>query len=206
VAAVVLTVALALLPGYPLLSIRLGRLPVPELPLRPEDILKDRPQPERSLVFSAVARADEILTGTLIGVAVVSVPCTLLLVSAGHVSGWVLVFIAVVALLLRARLFPTTRQRVPLMVSGLLAMAVPVLVLAAVDIGNATRLVILVVLVMASASVLIAGLLYSRRAPSPYMGRLADILDVLAIIALMPTAGIVVGLYSYIQDLFSSVV
>jgi type VII secretion integral membrane protein EccD len=206
VAAVVLTVALGLLPGYPLLSVRLGRLPVPELPQRPEDMLKDQPRPERSAVFAAVARADEILTGLLIGVALVSVPCTLLLVAGGHLSGLVLVFIAVVALLLRSRLFPTPRQRIPLLVAGLLALTVPVLVLAAVAVGNATRMVILLLVVIAAAFVMIAGLLYSRRAPSPYMGRFADIFDVLAIIALVPTAAIVAGLYSYIQDLFSSVV
>lgn len=205
VAGIVLTVALCLLPSYPLLAIRLGKLPVPELPQQPSDMLKDVTQPARSAIFDAVARADEILTGLLFGVGLVSAPCVVLLVGSGHVSAVVLVLDAALALLLRARLFPTARQRIPLLLAGGGALALPLVLLAAAG-GNTTRMVLVVVVLVMAAFVLVAGLVFSRRAPSPYLGRTADVVDVLAIIALIPIASIIAGLYGYVQDMFSSVV
>jgi hypothetical protein len=52
--------------------------------------------------------------------------------------------------------------------------------------------------------VLAATLTYSRRPPSPYLGRLADIADVLAIMALVPLACAVIGVYHAIQGTFAS--
>jgi type VII secretion integral membrane protein EccD len=204
-AAVVLTVAIGLLPGYPLLSAILGRLPVPALPQRPEEMLEDRPVPSRSEVFAAVTRAYEILTGLLLGVAVASACCVALLLASGLVWGAVLSTVAAVALLLRARLFPTPQQRVPLIVSG--AVALGALLLAAVQaVPTGARLVLLIFAVGAVAAVVLtAGLVYSRRAPSPYVGRLADIADVAAIMALTPLACGVAGGFGAIQALFASV-
>jgi hypothetical protein len=51
--------------------------------------------------------------------------------------------------------------------------------------------------------VLAAGLAYSTRPPSPYLRRLADIADVLAIMALVPLAAAVVGLFHALQGLFA---
>ncbi len=48
---------------------------------------------------------------------------------------------------------------------------------------------------------LAAGLVYSQRPPSPYLGRFADIVDVLAIMALIPLACAVLGLFGAIQGL-----
>ena len=53
--------------------------------------------------------------------------------------------------------------------------------------------------------VLAAALVYSRRAPSPRVGRLADIVDVLAIMALVPLACAVAGIFQTVQGLFASV-
>ena len=53
--------------------------------------------------------------------------------------------------------------------------------------------------------VLVAGLRFSRKAPTPYLGRTADILDVLAIMALIPLACAVLGVFGAIQGLFASI-
>jgi hypothetical protein len=55
-----------------------------------------------------------------------------------------------------------------------------------------------------AAAALLGGLRYSRRAPSPYLGRFAEIADVLAIMALVPLACVVAGLYAAIQGQFAS--
>jgi type VII secretion integral membrane protein EccD len=205
VTAIVVTIAIGLMPGYPLLSIRLGRLPLPALPQRAEDMLVDQPLPQRSDVYAAVARSDEILTGILFGVSAVALVSSALLIGSDDRAARVLAVVASLALLMRARLFPTPRQRLPLIVAGLGGVVVLALVVAWEAHTNAQLYVLVVVTAALGALTLAAGLLYSRRPPSPYLGRMADYLDVLLIVALVPITCIVVGFYSYMQDLFASV-
>ena len=76
----------------------------------------------------------------------------------------------------------------------------------AVDSSPATaRLLVLLAVVAVAVTVLAAGLVYSRRSPSPYLGRAADIADVLAIMALIPLACAVIGIFGAIKDLFGSI-
>jgi type VII secretion integral membrane protein EccD len=203
-AALVLTIVIGLLPGYPLIASWLGRLPVPELPDRPEEILEDKPVPKRTGVFAAVARATELLSGMLLSAAVVGAVTVCVLVVDGHVVSLVLAGSASAALLLRARLFPATQQRIPLLTSG--SFGVALLLFGAVlrMPEGAARLLVLLAILLIGAVTLAAGLMYSHRSPSPYIGRIADIVDVMAIIALIPLASGVIGVYSSIQALFAS--
>jgi type VII secretion integral membrane protein EccD len=205
VAAVVITVAIGLMPGYPLLSIRLGRLPLPTLPQRAEDMLADEPLPPRADVYAAVARSDEILTGLLLGVSGVALVSDGILVSTGDQAPLTLVAVASLALLARARLFPTPRQRVPLIVGGLGGLVLLTVAGAWWASSNGQLIMLLVVTVIAGGLILAAGLLYSRRPPSPYLGRFADFADVLLIISLVPVTCVIVGFYTYMQDLFASI-
>ncbi|MEU1603567.1 type VII secretion integral membrane protein EccD [Micromonospora matsumotoense] len=205
-AAATLTTVIGLLPGYPLIAGWLGKLPVPELPDRPEEILKDRPVPERAKVFVTVARATELLTGMLLSAAVCgALAIAFLLTEDRTPAGVLLALCGAGALLLRGRLFPTAAQRVPLLVSGLLGLSsLAVAALLATAPGGGRMLVGLGV-VAAAALTLVAGLLYSRRRPSPYLGRAADIADVIAIMALIPLACAVIGLFGAIRGMFASI-
>jgi type VII secretion integral membrane protein EccD len=205
-AAATLTTVIGLLPGYPLIASWLGKLPVPELPDRPEEILKDRPVPERAKVFVTVARATELLTGMLLSASVCGAIATaFLLVEDRTPAGALLALCGSGALLLRARLFPTAEQRVPLIVSGLAGLgALAVAGLLATEPGGG-RVLILLGVVAAAALALVAGLLYSRRRPSPYLGRAADFADVIAIMALIPLACAVIGLFGAIRGMFASI-
>jgi type VII secretion integral membrane protein EccD len=198
-AAVTLTVALALLPGYPLIASGLGRLPVPQVPQRAEEILEDRPVPDRADVFAAVARATALLSGLLLAAAVVGTAAAAVLVHSGQSAALALAGAGAAALLLRGRLFPAPAQRIPLLASGC-----AVLVLVALAASWRVPLVALALVVSGAVAVLAGGLRYSRRAPSPYVGRIGDLLDVLAIIALVPLACAVLGVYQSIQSLFAS--
>jgi type VII secretion integral membrane protein EccD len=205
-AAVALTAAIGLLPGYPLFASSLGRLPVPELPDRPEQILADRPLPKRSDVFASVARATELLTGMLLAAAVTSAVATAFLITVdGTAAGALLSFCGAAALLLRARLFALPQQRVPLLVGGIIGFAGLAYWWALETQSGAPRLLVLLAVVVVAALVLAAGLVYSRRSPSPYLGRAADIADVLAIMALIPLACAVLGIFGAIKDLFGSI-
>ncbi|GAA3398965.1 type VII secretion integral membrane protein EccD [Cryptosporangium minutisporangium] len=200
VAAIVLTIAITLLPAYPLLSMRIGKLPMPVLPQRTEEMLRDDPVPQRAEVFAAVARADEVLTGLLLAVSVTSVSSAWVLTGSPKTSALILVAVASAALLLRGRLFPTPRQRIPLLTGGILGLGL-------LFTGFALSFPVLVtvpVALLVGGAVLGAGLLYSRRPPSPYVGRFADILDVLLLVSLLPIACLLTGFYSYVQGLFAS--
>jgi len=205
-AAVALTVALGTLPGYPLLSAWLGRIPMPELPERPEEMLEDRPSPRRSVVFAAASRSHQLLNGLLLAASATTVVCTVVLLLQPSRWGVLLAGAGCVTLLLRARLFPTPRQRVPMLVGG--TVSAGLLLQAAVfdESPTARMLIWLVMVTVVAGLVLAAGLAYSRSSPSPYMGRIGDILDVVAIMALLPLACGVIGLYQSLQGLFAGVV
>lgn len=204
-ASVVATLGIALLPAYPLLAIRLGRVPVPQLPQRSADLLRESTAPPAPEVFAAAARTDEILSGFLLGLAVISVPCAFLLAVHGGGAWQVMALLVGVALLLRGRLFPVPRQRIPLLVAGVVVLAILVELRVSQTTSNMGVAVLLIVLSIVGVSVAFAGIVYSRKSPSPYLGRIADIVDVVAILALLPFAGYITGFFGYVQGLMASI-
>jgi type VII secretion integral membrane protein EccD len=204
-AAVLLTLAIGLLPAYPMLASTLGHIPLPVLPHRPEAILDDAPVPDRGSVFASVARASELLTGALLAASVVSVAAGALLLSHGGTTGKILALAGAGALLLRGRLFPAAAQRLPQLLAALAIGVMAALGWALQLHSGPDRLPLLIGLLVVAALVLAGTLAYSRRTPSPYMGRIADVLDVLAIMALIPLACGVLGIFQMVQAAFSSV-
>jgi len=207
-AAVLLSVLVCGIGALPLLAIRFGKMPTPPvtLPTGAEaaegftgvsaasalDAARERP--DRATVFAAVARTEELLAGMLLGHAVLAVAAFAVLSVAGTLSARILMAVSAAALLLRSRLFVTLRQRVPLVVGGLAGIAA-----LGVDLlrgANATVLlgVVGAALVLALITV-VAGATYSRKPPSPYLGRAADLLDTLVVVSVIPVACAVVGLY-----------
>ncbi len=183
--------------ALPLLAIRLGKLPMPVLILPSElsDSGKELPAlPHRSKIFAAVTRTDEMLTGLLIGVSVTLTVAFWLVSAYGGVSGQLLTGVASGALLLRARLFLTIRQRVPLLAAGLVGSSL--LALGAVITGSrAGNLVIALALAVIAVIVITMAARSAGKEPSPYLGRAADILDVVCMISVVPIACAVLGLY-----------
>jgi type VII secretion integral membrane protein EccD len=204
-AAALLALLVAGIGAVPLLAIRLGKLPMPATTL-PLDLSAGgqglEPQPDRERVFAAVARTDEMLTGMLLGLTVTGVLSSLLLARTGDLSAQLLVGVASGALLLRARLFVTIRQRLPLIAAGV---AGYVLLAAALfvkhgdlwPLGGAFGAAVVAVLVA------LAGARYAQRAPSPYLGRAADVLDALCVVSVLPIACAVLGLYGLFRSLTS---
>jgi hypothetical protein len=65
--------------------------------------------------------------------------------------------------------------------------------------GQATTLLVVSLAGLALAFVAVAaGATYSRRAPSPYLGRAADLLDTLIVVSVIPVACAVLGLYDLV--------
>jgi len=202
VAAIVMTVAVALLPMCPLLAIRLAKLPMPELPQTAKDLVKEGNPPPKDRVFSAVIQADELLTGLLTGASLVAAVSTVVLAFTGTQPGEALLIGTIACVfLLRARLFPAVRQRVPLLAVGVLGL---VLLVAGLVLNLDTGLVLAVLLggVLPLAGIVAAaGLAYARRTPTPYLGRIADIVDILLIISMVPFACLVLGLFGLVNGL-----
>jgi type VII secretion integral membrane protein EccD len=198
-AAAVVLVALVggvgLAPG---LAVRAGRLPLPVISAEP-DALAGEPRPDRPKILSAVIRADEVLAGLLLGIAVTAVLCVAVLTVAGGGSGQLMAACAAAALLLRARPLPTVAARLPLVLGGATA-AVLTGWSVATGGGPVTRVVVIVAALVAVAAALGTGAVANRRRErSPYLARIADGLDLIAVVALPPIACAVLGLYGFVR-------
>jgi type VII secretion integral membrane protein EccD len=197
-AAVLVTLLLLLGPILPPLAVRLGRIPLPELPQTPADLVKDEPLPDRRVVGLATARADEILTGLLLGTSVTTLVACAMLVWSGRASALFLVATVCVAHLLRARFYLGVRHRAPLLIAG----GAGLLMLGIGPADGVMRLtVVLPLLLLLTALAVAAGSFYSRRSPSPRLGRLAEIMDILLTIATVPLACWAVGLLDVMRGI-----
>jgi type VII secretion integral membrane protein EccD len=214
-AAVLLSALVCGIGALPLLAIRLGKMPTPPVtlptgseaeqsftgaPARSSAMDAARERPDRARVFAAVSRTEELLTGLLIGHALLCVGAFVVLASAGGLSAQILTGLAVAALLLRCRLFVTLRQRLPLISAGLFG-----LFTLGVDLlwgaGEAMLLGLGVTVLLVALAAVAAGATWTRRPPSPYLGRAADLLDTLAVVAVIPVACAVIGLYGMASNL-----
>ncbi|GAB1507984.1 type VII secretion integral membrane protein EccD [Actinophytocola sp. KF-1] len=199
-AAIVAGLGLAFSPVLAPLSIRLARVPMPVLPRAAADLLRDDPQPPRAAVYAAVVRADGLLTGMVGGLALVVVPCQVLLITSGSTAGLILVVLLTVGYLLRARLYPILRQRVPLLIAGLtgaVCLALGPLMADRDDLLSTAGPILLA----AGALAAVLGVVHSTREASPYLGRYAEILEVLVVLAIVPVMCSVLGLYGYVRGL-----
>lgn len=196
-AALVLVVVVGGVAAAPSLAVRLGRLPLPVVTPPPDAVdasaLAQPPDPRR--VQSAVARADAMLTGLVTGLAATAVAAAWALRPAG-VAGLLLTLAVGLALLLRARLLVTVRQRVPLLTGGTALLLLPL----AAGTWTLGRFAV-PALALAVVGLAVAGVRYSRRSPSPYLGRAADLLDTLCLAALVPLAAAVLDLYTAMRAL-----
>jgi type VII secretion integral membrane protein EccD len=186
--------------GFAPLALRLARVPMPVLPRSTADLVRDDPQPPLALVHAAVARADALLTGLVGGACLAAVNCEVALVRAGGTAGVALAGVLAVGFLLRARLYPVVRQRVPLLVAGVVGVGCLAVGPLLADPG--TRLVLAgPVLLLAAAVVLAAGVLLSTRPANPYLGRVAEYAEIVVLLSVVPVACAVLGLYGYVRGL-----
>ncbi|PTA44129.1 type VII secretion integral membrane protein EccD [Micromonospora sp. RP3T] len=199
-AAVLLAVLVFALGGLPLLAIRVGKLPLPPLTLPAPAGTRDLP--DRGRVHAAVARAEEALTGMLLGHAMLAVGAAAVLVAAGGTAGRLLVAVAAGVLLLRSRLFVAVRHRVPAVAAGLAGYALLGAALAD-RAGPGGRLALTVGGLTLALVAVTAGATYARRPVSPYLGRLADLTDTALVVAVVPVACAVLDLYDRARGLLA---
>jgi type VII secretion integral membrane protein EccD len=197
-AAITAGALIALSPLLGSLAIRLGRVPMPILPRTTADLVRDDPQPPRRQVYGAVVRADSLLTGLLIGTAVVTSVCAVVLALDGTRSGTILAIVVTAGSLIRARLYPIVKQRLPFLTTGVIGGTALILGPLSEDRVNPVSLVLPVSLLIAVGAIVV-GLRYAVRPPTPYLARAAEILEILLVLALIPVACGVLGLYGLLR-------
>jgi type VII secretion integral membrane protein EccD len=185
----------------PLLAVRLGKLPLPVVTAEAEVLAAER-RPDRPAVLEAVVRADDILVGLLLGIAVSGVATVAVLAASSGPAPHLLAGLASVALLLRARLFPALAARLPLLVGGLSGLGCSIWS-AMAGAGTGTRLAGVGLAFVAVVVLLVAAAAAPRRRPggSPYLGRMVDLVDIAAVVALAPVACGVLNLYGWVGGL-----
>ncbi|MER7274637.1 type VII secretion integral membrane protein EccD [Dactylosporangium sp. NPDC000244] len=199
-AAVVAGALLILSTAFGPLALRLGRVPMPVLPRSTADLVRDDPQPPLPLVHAAVARADAWLTGMLCGSGLAVACCTVVLLHRPGRAAVVLVAVLAAGLLLRARLYPILRQRVPLLLAGGFAAAGLVLGPLMAD-RTALPASAVPPLFLVAVVAILAGVGYSTRAPNAYLGRIAEYAEMLMMVATAPVVCWVLGLFAYVRGL-----
>jgi type VII secretion integral membrane protein EccD len=197
-AAIAAGALITLSPALGSLAIRLGRVPMPILPRTTADLVRDDPQPPRWQVYGAVVRADSLLTGLLIGTAVVLAVCEILLALDGSRSATILAALTTAGCLIRARLYPIVKQRLTFLTAGLVGATA--LILGPLSEGRANPVsVVLPLMVLVAAGAIVVGLRYAARPPTPYLGRWAEILEILLTLAVVPVVCGVLGLYGLLR-------
>jgi type VII secretion integral membrane protein EccD len=201
-AAAVLAVVLVLAIGLAApVAVRVAGVPVPLVTADPELLAGER-RPDRAAVSAAVGRADDILAGSLLGIAVAAVGCLAVLAADGGLAGSLLGGLAAAALLLRGRLFPAVAARLPLFAGGFVGLVL-VAWLRFAGAGPGTRLAVAAFAIVVAVALLGVAAAAVRRpaAPSPYLARLVEVLDVVVMVALAPLAFAVMGLYAWVRTL-----
>jgi type VII secretion integral membrane protein EccD len=196
-AALMAALALGLTTLIPAAAFRIGRLMLPPVPADAAELRRDTLTVQGSEVLARTAAADRVVTGMVSGIGLVGGAAAVAL-ALGH--GWLPRLMCGVlgcALLLRSRVFHGRAQRLWLQVPGYGG-----LVLLAVAAGHGKMIAITLVPLAAGAAILVvAGTWLAGHRPSPFWGRAAEIVDMVLVIALVPLALGVAGVFSDIRGL-----
>ncbi|RKR89911.1 type VII secretion integral membrane protein EccD [Micromonospora pisi] len=199
--AVVATVAFATMPALPMASYRLARLPVPSIPTGPDDLKTDRETFDSRQVLRLGERADQFLTALLWTVAIVVLGGEVLLALDGRLPALLLCLVLALLAMLQARPFKGRSQRTPVLAVGSLGLGLAATALFA-QAPVVIRLgVVLAGLVVAAVISLVYGSSVAGRPISPVWGRTLDIIEILLIVAVVPLAAWVCGLYGWIANI-----
>jgi type VII secretion integral membrane protein EccD len=200
-AAVVSAAAVGLLLLVPMVALRLGRLPVPQLPTDLTTFRRDEGPTLGPAVRQATLRAGHALTA-LLGVTAMTLAAAagVLVLNSGSRWAWYLAALAGLALLLRARAYAGIGQRAVLLAGGAVAVVVAGVRLGATG-GPAGHLALALAAAVAGAGLVGAAYAVRVRAgqPSPYWSRLLDVLEFLAVTSLVPLAATVLGAYAAVR-------
>ncbi len=177
----------------PVLALRISRFPRPQLPRTVDDLANLPGQVEFEVVQSRVRRARLMLSGCLLYT----------IRDRGDAWSWSLAGVLFLLMLLRARLFREIPQVASPILTATLALLAGTAVAVSQASGDNTMLlgVVLPVLLVGAAIATLVGLVSGRHAPNPRTARLLDIIETTLLLAVVPLALAVWGVYRVLLDL-----
>ncbi|HET9140825.1 type VII secretion integral membrane protein EccD [Actinophytocola sp.] len=202
VAAVSVALVTAITAAAPTISLRLARLPLPHVPADIESFRENDQPALGSDVVDQTALAAEVLTGLVVAAGVVAAGCCVVVLSAGTFTSALLAGLVGVAWILRSRGYAGAVQRVSLVVLGLAVLAILGVHLAATAPAASLGLAAAALAVAGGASLYYAGRV-TRGLHSPFRARWLDVLEYAVLIALLPVAGAIIGVYEAVRDAVS---
>lgn len=201
----VATVTAALLtafgPVMPMLALRLGQLRLPGVPADAEEFRSDRPSTRLDEVAPSTRRAADCLTALQAASSSAMLISVLVLLDADTRWATALAAALTLAALLRVRAPLRHRdQRLILFTLGLFG-GVALLVRLSVNADLGDRVLFAVVAVIGAVVAADFAVRAPGRSPSPYWGRFYDIVEFLALAAIVPLGAQVLGLYMTVRGL-----
>ncbi|MEU6173684.1 type VII secretion integral membrane protein EccD [Streptantibioticus parmotrematis] len=182
----------------PRTSLRLARIRVPQLPRNAAELQEDTaPHPERQVTRRAMT-ADNVLTAISVSTALLCTTAFALLLGQDDWIGWLFPLVFSAALLLRAKNLNATWQRVPGTVCGTLGLLSVVLTWTE---GSSTgpRCVLLAGLLLAAGLLLTGAWRLPTARLLPIWGHLADILELVTALALLPLLLQLLHVYAHVR-------
>ncbi|BCJ49829.1 type VII secretion integral membrane protein EccD [Actinoplanes sp. NBRC 14428] len=199
-AAVLMVLAVVAGPGFPVLALRLGRVPLPVVPTDMAAFRATEPPTPAPLVAGRAADAESALTALLTAEALIVVAGGAVLLRTPAVAGWILAAVAGLALLIRSRAYLGVAQRAALLGAGLTALGATAVVVARHG-GPPAPQAVGALALLAGTACAVHAVRAGRRPPSPYWARFLDVMDFVAVTALIPAAAAVLGLYGSVRSL-----
>ena len=198
-AAIVAGLALGLMPLVPSAALRLARFELNPLPSTADEVYADHETVDAPAVRQRTRQAVGYVTALIQGLTWPTLVGCVILAFSHDVTGQLLAGIVGAGLILRARLFVTIGQRLPLLIAGIGAVAALLVALMSQFDGQT-------VLFAAAAPGLLAVIIClllagRRRRVSPAMTRAAEIIELLIAIAVVPLVAGVLGLFGFIRGL-----
>ncbi|WP_433512533.1 type VII secretion integral membrane protein EccD [Nonomuraea sp. CA-143628] len=200
VAAVTVSILLALSPLVPTLSFRLAKVPLPAMPTTAEELRADNQRLNSAAIQERTVIAQRYATGMIIAIGLVALVSEVLLATYG---GWIASLMTGtlgLTLMMRARVFRGVRQRLWLMTVGLTAFGLLALTLGPKS-GVIGAVAVAIGMLWLALTAVGIGLWLPTGKPSPFWGRAADIVDVILIVELFPLALGVLEVYSWVRGL-----
>lgn len=201
IAAGTAAVALGLLSALPRMTIRLARLPMPQVPGSAEELKEDTGFPDYASIERRAGRAHEYLTGMIIGCGAVVAICAVVMAMPGTPWGIILGVVVTLVMLLRARTYANGTQAIALLSAGLLAAAGLVIgwMISIDDFGR--NVFVFGALLQLAVAALMLGVVVPKQRFSPVMRRSVDIFEAVLITSVLPLALAVMNLYTTLRQI-----
>lgn len=198
-------VSLALISALPRATILLAKLPSPVVPSSAEELKQDSAFPDFGMIERRTTVAHQYMTGLLVGCGAVVAISAVIASTSTDWYGIALAVAATLALLLRARTYANGSQAIALLTMGVLASG-GIMVGWIMMSSWSTRLIwIFAALLVMAAGALVVGVIFPHRRFSPPLRRTVEIVEAICIAVVLPLALGVLGMYSELRSVGSSI-